>query len=72
MTNPSLCPCGSQRPFSACCEPYLLGQAIAPTAEALMRSRYTAYCQSNVDYLVATHHPAKRTFSDRMTLSKSV
>ncbi|MBE7383011.1 MAG: YchJ family protein [Leptolyngbya sp. SIO1E4] len=72
MKNLSVCPCGSQRAFSACCEPYLLGQAIAPTAEALMRSRYTAYCQGNVDYLVATHHPSKRTFSDRITLSKSV
>ncbi|MEM7647966.1 MAG: YchJ family protein [Cyanobacteria bacterium P01_A01_bin.70] len=66
------CPCGSQRPFNTCCQPYLLGQAIAPTAEALMRSRYTAYCQGQVDYLTATHHPSKRTLGDRAALTKSV
>ena len=72
MTNSSLCPCGSQRLFSTCCEPYLRGTQVAPTAEALMRSRYTAYCQGNIDYLIATCHPTKRTLSDRLTLSKSV
>jgi SEC-C motif-containing protein len=37
------CPCGSQKPFSDCCEPYVSGAEAAPTAEALMRSRYSAY-----------------------------
>lgn len=37
-----------------------------------MRSRYTAYCQGDIDYLVATHHPLKRGVRDRATLSKSV
>lgn len=44
---------------------------MAPTAEALMRSRYTAYCKSNVDYLIATRHPSKRKFDDRINLTKS-
>ena len=42
------------------------------TAEALMRSRYVAYREGNVDYLVATRHPSKRRFDDRITLLKSV
>ncbi len=40
----SNCPCGSGKPLDACCGPILAG-APAPTAEALMRSRYTAYVQ---------------------------
>lgn len=66
------CPCGSQQVYSNCCEPYLTGEAIAPTAEALMRSRYTAYCKGHLDYLSATHHPAKRTLSDRAALQASL
>ena len=72
MAPSSLCPCGSQSAFANCCEPYLLGTAIAPTAEALMRSRYTAYCRGQVDYLIATHHPSMRRPSDRANLSKSM
>ncbi|MEM9004915.1 MAG: YchJ family protein [Cyanobacteria bacterium P01_F01_bin.86] len=72
MAESVLCPCNSQRGLAECCEPYLLGKAIAPTAEALMRSRYTAYCQGNIDYLITTHHPAKRSLSERTHLSKSV
>ncbi len=48
------CHCGSGIAFAACCEPYLLGLAIAPTAEALMRSRYSAYVCSNEAYLQNT------------------
>jgi SEC-C motif-containing protein len=64
MLTPSLCPCGSRQPFTRCCQPYLQGQVPAPTAEALMRSRYTAYCQGNIDYLIATHHPSQRQPGD--------
>jgi SEC-C motif domain protein len=32
----------------------------APTALALMRSRYTAYVRGAIDYLVATHDPVTR------------
>ncbi|MGF1457452.1 MAG: YchJ family protein [Leptolyngbyaceae cyanobacterium] len=68
----TLCPCGSQRSLMRCCGPYLAGQTRALTAEALMRSRYTAYCQQNIDYLVATHHPTKRALSDRSALRQSM
>jgi SEC-C motif-containing protein len=36
------CPCGSGLDFTACCGPIIAG-APAATAEALMRSRYSAY-----------------------------
>lgn len=54
------CPCGSQQPFAACCGPYLDRQAVAPTAVALMRSRYTAYVLMRAPYLLATWHASTR------------
>ncbi|MDR1863677.1 MAG: YchJ family protein [Treponema sp.] len=48
------CPCGSGMAYSECCEPYITGAKDAPTAEALMRSRYSAYAEHAVDYIVET------------------
>lgn len=67
----SHCPCGSQQSYASCCGRYLTGDAIAPTAEALMRSRYTAYCKGNFDYLMATHHPSECRPSDYNTLRQT-
>jgi SEC-C motif domain protein len=53
------CPCESSKPYSACCGLYHLGQA-APTAEALMRSRYTAFVMGLEKYLLQTWHPETR------------
>ena len=53
------CPCGGAA-LAACCGPYIAGEALPPTAEALMRSRYTAYTQRNETYLRATWHPSTR------------
>ena len=53
------CPCGSGKPYAACCEPWHDGRAAgayAPTPEALMRSRYSAYVLGLIDYLMATWH----------------
>jgi len=58
--KPIDCPCGSGKMLSSCCGQWLSGKQSAPTAEALMRSRYTAYVLKNVDYLVKTTLPAAR------------
>lgn len=58
-----VCPCGSTKPFVACCAPYIEGSTPAPTAEALMRSRYTAYTLLREDYLLATWHTSTRPAS---------
>ena len=50
MTN---CYCGSGKIFQSCCEPYHQNLN-APTALALMKSRYSAYCEANVDYIEQT------------------
>ncbi len=60
MTALLSCPCGSGHPFAACCGPRLDDSAPAPDAEALMRSRYTAYVLGNETYLLATWHPDTR------------
>jgi SEC-C motif-containing protein len=56
--TPSGCPCGSHLAFAACCGRYLDSDLPAPSAEALMRSRYTAYTLGREDYLRATWTPA--------------
>ena len=48
------CPCGSNRDYSECCEPVIAGNKNAATAEALMRSRYTAYVVHDIDYIVSS------------------
>jgi SEC-C motif domain protein len=60
MTASKQCPCTSGAPYISCCEPVLSGQASALTAEALMRSRYTAYVEGNTSYLLRTWHPSTR------------
>jgi SEC-C motif-containing protein len=59
------CHCGSGQPYSSCCAPYIEGEAIAPSAEALMRSRYSAYVEHAIDYLGETLHPEHRADWDR-------
>ena len=53
------CPCGSGRVLEACCGRFHAG-APAPDAEALMRSRYSAYVLGLEDYLLTTWRPATR------------
>lgn len=52
----SPCPCGTARDYAACCGRYHAGEP-APDAEALMRSRYSAYVLGDADYLRASWHP---------------
>ena len=66
------CPCGGTSansakpvksqllPFFACCGPCLNENIPAPNAEALMRSRYSAFIFQRADYLLATWHASTR------------
>lgn len=60
------CPCGSGEILAACCARYLGltgdddAASGAPTAEALMRSRYSAFALGDADYLLRTWHPSTR------------
>jgi SEC-C motif-containing protein len=59
------CPCGRPLRYAACCGRWHEGalRGLAPTAEDLMRSRYTAYVQDRLDYLHETWHPSTRPAS---------
>ncbi|MFF8969252.1 YchJ family protein [Streptomyces sp. NPDC014995] len=59
MTTVS-CPCGLPKPYAECCGRYHAGTAAAPTAEALMRSRYSAFVKGDAAYLLRTWHPRTR------------
>ncbi|MDR7235278.1 YchJ family metal-binding protein [Agrococcus sp. BE272] len=54
------CPCGSGLTFGECCGPVLRGEREAATAEALMRSRFTAFAVGDVDWLLASWHSSTR------------
>lgn len=60
--NVDKCYCKSGLKFSECCEPILRVFEVAPDALSLMRSRYSAYCLGDVNYLQATTHD--HTWSD--------
>jgi SEC-C motif-containing protein len=49
-----LCPCKSEKEYAQCCEPFIAENQLPDTPEQLMRSRYTAYTQANIDYIIAT------------------
>ena len=51
------CPCNQIIPYEQCCEPFHKGNAIPDTAEALMRSRYSAFAKSEISYLKDTTWP---------------
>lgn len=55
------CPCGLPASYDACCGRFhAVGGAAAPTAEALMRSRYSAFVKGDTAYLLRTWHPRTR------------
>jgi len=54
------CPCLSGESYGNCCSRFHAGTAQAPTAEALMRSRYTAFVTGDTKYLLRTWHPSTR------------
>ena len=60
MAGPALCPCGSEQMYAACCGRYVDNDNRPPTAEQLMRSRYSAYVQRNSDYLLRSWSEATR------------
>ncbi|HEU5281812.1 MAG TPA: YchJ family metal-binding protein [Gammaproteobacteria bacterium] len=51
------CPCGSQQTYAFCCGAFIENGALPPTPEALMRSRFTAYHDLNLNYIANTMKP---------------
>lgn len=61
----NVCPCGSGLAYEECCGPYVDGEKHAPDVKSLVRSRYTAFCRKEYEYLVETTHP---DFRDDLTV----
>lgn len=59
-TTPTPCPCGCPSTYEACCGRFHAHEAWAPDAEALMRSRYSAFVKKDADYLLETWHESTR------------
>ena len=69
-TEGTVCPCGSGRNVDTCCGPILAGTP-ALTAEALMRSRYTAFVQGDIKYIVRTQALKKWDAAERSATSNN-
>lgn len=63
----NICPCGSGNPYAACCEPIITNAKLATTAEELMRARYAAHVDVQIDFIFASTHPEHRQGLDRQT-----
>ena len=54
------CPCGLPAAYDECCGRYHRGDQAPPTAELLMRSRFSAYARHDEAYLRSSWHPSTR------------
>lgn len=61
MQDTQLCKCHSEKLYKDCCQKYHKGQ-LPENALALMRSRYSAYANGLVDYIIATTHVKNSNF----------
>lgn len=60
IDSTSPCACGSGKHPTNCCLAHMEAAAGPSSAQALMRSRYTAYTIGRTDYLLRTWHPSTR------------
>lgn len=67
---PETCPCGSGNNYDNCCGEYHSGRSDAPTAESLMRARYSAFVKQEIDYLARTCHPSHAADFDPAAAAK--
>lgn len=60
-----MCYCGLEKSFEDCCKVYISGEKNAPNAQALMRSRYSAYVIHDMTYIQKTMMgPALENFNE--------
>jgi len=70
VPSPKRCPCGTGESYPACCGRFHTGAASAPTARALMRSRFSAFAVADPGYLLRTWHSSTRP--QRLSLDEQV
>ncbi len=62
INQSSKCPCGSLKDLGKCCYPIINEELKAPSAEALMRARYTAYVINQIDFIEKTQSKGGEAF----------
>ena len=67
MNTPIDCPCGSGAAYLHCCGLFHTGDKLPVTAEALMRSRFSAYALDNTNYVQATWDAANRPDDNKLS-----
>lgn len=65
MKATDLCPCCSGKTYFNCCQLVHQDHSKATTAEALMRSRYSAFALRNADYLIMTTHSSQQKYHSK-------
>lgn len=72
-SSTDICPCRRMAaepvPYALCCKPALEDGVPAPSAETLMRSRYSAFALGRVDYLHDSLAPEARRDFDRRAIA---
>ena len=69
MTAVITCPCQSESTFQDCCERYHAGR-LPDSAQHLMRARYSAYTQHNIEFIRDTTVPAQQAELDLTAISE--
>ncbi|WDF70588.1 YchJ family metal-binding protein [Sphingobacterium oryzagri] len=64
------CPCGSGKPYYACCKLVHQALAAAQTPEQLMRARYAAFSLGLIDFLYDSFHPDTRRFQRKVDIQR--
>jgi SEC-C motif-containing protein len=65
-----LCNCGSGKNFGECCEPVIKGKRKPVTAEELMRARYSAFVEHDIDFIMDTVAPNSKESMPRDGVKK--
>ncbi len=63
-----LCFCGSKLNFQQCCEVFIRGKQLAETPLQLMRSRFSAYCIREIDYIFETYHTSQHASNQKQDI----
>ena len=64
------CHCGQAKVFKDCCQPIIEGQVKASSPEKLMRSRYSAYCENQFDYILNTYAKSRKNTLSRQDIAQ--
>lgn len=59
------CSCGSGKAYADCCQPYHLFHAYPASALVLMKSRFCAFVEQDINYIIATTLPAQQVLLDK-------